>query len=145
MLRFLLVGCLNTLVGVTVMYGLYQAGVGYWVASAGNVLIGGICSFVMNRNWTFRSKGHVGKQAVWFCLEQLVCYVMAYGLARPFIGWLLQNLTKSWQERISMAFGMLLFVLLNYGLQRNFVFYRKGEIEDGRAGKRNTDDGEKGR
>lgn len=85
MLRFLLVGCLNTLVGVTVMYGLYQAGAGYWAASAGNVLIGGICSFVMNRNWTFRSKGHVGKQAVWFCLEQLVCYVMAYGLARPFI------------------------------------------------------------
>lgn len=128
--RFLLVGGLNTVVGMLVMAGLYWAGAGYWVSSAGNVLAGGVCSFVLNRNWTFRSKGHVGRQAVWFCLEQLVCYVTAYGLSRPFIGWLLQDLTKSWQERISMTFGMLLFVLLNYELQRNFVFRRKGTIVD---------------
>ena len=132
--RFLLVGGLNTVVGMFVMAGLYWAGAGYWVSSAGNVLAGGVCSFFLNRNWTFRAHGSVFWQAVWFCLEQLICYLIAYGIARPLIEFLLQTE----QEVLSLVLGMVLFPVLNYGLQRNFVFRRKGEDEDDRAGKKGS-------
>ena len=45
MLRFLLVGVVNTLVGAGIMFLLYNlAGCSYWLSSAANYIVGGVVS-----------------------------------------------------------------------------------------------------
>ena len=60
--RFLIVGCINTLVGYGVMFGLYNlAGLhrwgdlGFWLSSAANYVIGSIVSYFLNKHFTFRN------------------------------------------------------------------------------------------
>ena len=61
--RFILVGCVNTLVGYGVMFGLYNlAGLhtwgdaGYWISSAANYIVGSVVSFFLNKHSTFRNR-----------------------------------------------------------------------------------------
>ena len=56
MFRFLLVGCVNTLVGACIMFGLYNlAHWSYWAASAANYTLTSILSYFLNKYFTFRS------------------------------------------------------------------------------------------
>lgn len=46
LLKFLLVGVINTLVGTAIMFGLYNlAGASYWLSSAANYVLTSILSF----------------------------------------------------------------------------------------------------
>ena len=64
MLRFLLVGVVNTLVGAGIMFLLYNlAGCSYWLSSAANYIVGGIVSFCLNKYFTFQSKTREWSQA----------------------------------------------------------------------------------
>ena len=48
MLRFLLVGVVNTLVGAGIMFLLYNlAGCSYWLSSAANYIVGGVVSYFL--------------------------------------------------------------------------------------------------
>ena len=94
--RFLLVGVANTLVGFGVMFGLYNlAGLhawgdtGYWISSAGNYVAGSIVSFFLNKHFTFRNREKGGKVVLRFVLNISVCYLLAYGLAKPAVRWAL--------------------------------------------------------
>ena len=50
MLRFLLVGVVNTLVGAGIMFLLYNlAGCSYWLSSAANYIVGGVVSYFLNK------------------------------------------------------------------------------------------------
>ena len=50
MLKFLLVGMVNTLVGAGTMFLLYNAAnCSYWFASAANYAAGGVVSFFLNK------------------------------------------------------------------------------------------------
>ena len=52
LLRFLLVGGINTLVGSAIMFGLYHfAGAGYWLSSAVNHLLTSILSYFLNKHF----------------------------------------------------------------------------------------------
>ena len=54
-LKFLLVGVVNTLIGTGTMFLLYNlAHCSYWVSSAANYVVGGIVSFFLNKYFTFR-------------------------------------------------------------------------------------------
>lgn len=56
-LRFALVGVVNTLVGLAVIFGLmFFFGIGPGVANALGYAIGLLISFVLNRLWTFKSR-----------------------------------------------------------------------------------------
>ena len=58
MLRFLLVGVVNTLIGAGLMFLLYNvANCSYWLSSAVNYVVGGIVSFFLNKYFTFENKG----------------------------------------------------------------------------------------
>ena len=88
--RFIIVGCINTLVGYGVMFGLYNlAGLhtwgdrGYWISSAANYVVGSIVSYVLNKHFTFRNREKGAGVVVRFILNITVCYLLAYGLARP--------------------------------------------------------------
>ena len=129
--RFLAVGVVNTLVGYGVMFGLYNlAGLhrwgdrGYWISSAANYVVGSIVSFFLNKHFTFRSREKGAGVVARFVINISVCYLLAYVLAKPAVGWALggMGLSAQLQGNLTMLFGSGLFVLFNYLGQRFFAF-----------------------
>ena len=129
--RFIVVGVINTLVGYGVMFGLYNlAGLhlwgdtGYWISSAANYVVGSIVSFFLNKHFTFRSREKGAGVVIRFLVNISVCYLLAYGLAKPAVSWALggMGLSEQLQGNLTMLFGSGLFVLLNYFGQRFFAF-----------------------
>ena len=132
--RFLAVGVVNTLVGYGVMFGLYNlAGLhawgeaGYWISSAANYLVGSVVSFFLNKHFTFRNQEKGAGVVLRFVVNISVCWLLAYGLAQPAMGWLLGglNLSQQLQGNLTMLAGSGLFVILNYFGQRLFAFRTK--------------------
>lgn len=134
MFRFLLVGVVNTLVGCGVMFGLYNmAGLhawgdaGYWLSSAANYVAGSVVSFFLNKRFTFQNQEKGPGVVLRFVLNISVCYLLAYGLARPAVSLVLGSLPLSEQLRgnLTMLAGSGLFVVLNYFGQRFFAFRQR--------------------
>ena len=74
MLRFLLVGVVNTLVGAGIMFLLYNlAGCSYWLSSAANYIVGGVVSYFLNKYYTFKNTERSWKQVLRFALNVAVC------------------------------------------------------------------------
>lgn len=122
-IKFILVGIVNTLFGTAIMFGLYNlAGCSYWISSAANYFFGSILSFFLNKNFTFQNKESLSKTVPRFVLNILVCYLLAYGIAKPTVLYLLQGYSITIQENIAMLVGMCLFVGFNYLGQRYFAF-----------------------
>jgi len=78
--RYLLIGVLNTLFGMTVIVGLH-AGVGLNLTAANAIGYGlGLSlSYVLNRTWTFRHAGSAGKSVLLFAAT--VAFAFAINLA----------------------------------------------------------------
>ena len=123
LLKFLLVGVFNTLLGMAIMFGLYNlAGFSYWTSSAANYIIGSILSYILNKHFTFRNTSRSWKPVVKFILNIAVCYLLAYGIAKPLTMWALRSFSASIQDNIAMLVGLCLFTGLNYFGQRFFAF-----------------------
>ena len=147
LVRFILVGAVNTLVGTGTMFLLYNcipwsvpegSNLPYWVSTAANYVVGSIVSFFLNKHFTFRNreKGSgvvirfVVNISVWgevwrFTVNILLCYGIAYGVARPLVRWALTGAAQTVQDNVAMLAGMVLFVFLNYFGQRFFAFRKK--------------------
>ena len=130
-LSFGIIGVLNTLLGTAVMFGLYNLlGVDYWISSAANYVIGSIFSFFMNKRFTFKVKNNDKGYIIRFIIIILLCYLLAYGLAKKGVSLALANtpnMSLQAKDNISMAVGMVLFVVLNYCGQKFFVFRKEAE------------------
>ena len=123
LLRFLIVGVINTLVGTAIMFGLYNlAHCTYWFSSAANYTLTSILSFFLNKYFTFRNKEQSLAQVLRFVLNIAVCYGLAYGIAKPLCRLMLANSSTSLRDNVSMFVGMVLFTGLNYLGQRLFAF-----------------------
>ena len=123
LLRFLIVGVINTLVGTAIMFGLYNlAHCSYWVSSAANYILTSILSFFLNKYFTFRNKDQSLRQVLRFAINIAVCYGLAYGIAKPLCRALLASASVSVRDNVSMLVGMVLFTGLNYLGQRFFAF-----------------------
>ena len=121
--KFILVGVINTAVGTGVMFACYNLlHFGYWFSSAANYVIGSIVSYFLNKNFTFQNKSKGWKVIAKFVLNITVCYLIAYGLARPLMRRILSGAPVNIQENGAMLVGMVLFVGLNYLGQRFFAF-----------------------
>lgn len=122
-LRFIIVGCINTVVGSTIMFICYNLlHFGYWTSSALNCILASILSYFLNKHFTFQSKEKGSKSAFKFALNISCCYLAAYGIAKPFTRFVLRELETSLHQNIAMLVGMCLFTLINYLGQRFFVF-----------------------
>lgn len=123
LIKFLLVGLINTAVGTAIMFFLYNlAGFAYWPATAANYICGGIVSYILNKSLTFQNKKNSKTQFVKFGVTILVCWAVAYAVAKPMVVWVLSEYPLRIQENISMLVGMCLYTGLNYVGQRFFVF-----------------------
>lgn len=122
-LKFLAVGVINTLVGTGLMFVLYNIFfVNYWISSASNYIVGSIVSYFLNKYFTFQNKERSARQILRFVINITLCYLVAYGLAKPAVSFVLSGMNEKVQGNCSMLIGMCLFVGLNYLGQRFFVF-----------------------
>ena len=103
--KFLLVGVVNTLAGM-----------------AANYVLTSILSFFLNKHFTFQSRDRGAGQAVRFAANIAVCYLIAYGIAKPLCLRLLSGAAVSTRDNVAMLVGMVLFTGLNYLGQRFFAF-----------------------
>ena len=127
-LKFILVGIINTLIGTAVMFLCYNAfHCSYWFSSAMNYVVGSIMSYFLNKYFTFQNKERSWKIVAKFIINITICYLIAYGAAKPLVACLLTNQTITIQENGAMLVGMVLFVILNYIGQRFFAF-KKTEL-----------------
>ncbi|MEL3908175.1 MAG: GtrA family protein [Treponemataceae bacterium] len=123
LVKFLLVGIINTLVGSGTMFLLYNlAHCSYWVSSACNYIVGGIVSFFLNKHFTFQNTEKSFRQFLFFAINIAVCYFIAYGLAKWAVYAIFSSLEKNIKENIALAGGMVLYTVLNYFAQRFIVF-----------------------
>jgi len=121
--KFVMVGVVNTVVGTSIMFIFYNVfHLSYWVSSASNYFFGSICSYLLNKHFTFQYHEKGFKSLIRFTINILVCYLLAYGIAKPFIRWIFSGFNDTIQDNISMALGMCLFVVFNYLGQRFFAF-----------------------
>lgn len=129
-LKYILVGIVNTLVGSAVMFLCYNAlRCSYWFSSAMNYIVGSVVSYFLNKHFTFQNKERSWKIVVRFIVNIVVCYLIAYGVAKPLVAQLLASQTVKIQENGAMLVGMALFIILNYIGQRFFAF-RKSASDD---------------
>jgi putative flippase GtrA len=127
-LKFVLVGVINTIVGTAVMFLCYNAfHCSYWFSSAMNYVIGSIVSYFLNKYFTFQNKERSWKIVAKFIINITICYLAAYGLAKPLVAHVLSGQTVNIQENGGMLVGMVLFVILNYLGQRFFTFKKREE------------------
>ena len=125
-LKFILVGIVNTLVGTGVMFLLYNVfHTGYWIASVSNYIVGSVVSYFLNKYFTFQNKEKSVRMVILFILNISICYLLAYGLAKPCAMALLSGVSQGIQENVAMLIGMGLFIILNYFGQRFLVFKKK--------------------
>ena len=124
--RFVLVGIVNTLFGTTIMFTFYNVfHFGYWFSSASNYFLGSILSYFLNKNFTFQNKENSVGVVIRFAVNIAACYLIAYGMARPLIRFLLTGVSQSIADNASMVLGMGLFVVMNYLSQRFLTFRNK--------------------
>lgn len=123
LIKFAGVGVVNTIVGATLMFGLYNlAGASYWLSSLANYVLTSILSYFLNKKFTFGHKGDIKGSFFRFVINIAVCYLVAYGIAKPITLIVLGGFSIRIQENIAMLVGMCLFTGLNYIGQRLFVF-----------------------
>ncbi|MBO5670314.1 MAG: GtrA family protein [Clostridia bacterium] len=126
LLKFLLVGGINTVVGLGIelfMYNVLLCGV--WVSSATNYVLTSILSFFLNKYFTFRSQERSWREVLRFALNIAVCYLLAHGIAVPLMDWLLRGADETLRGNVTLLTGMCLFTGLNYLGQRFFAFAEK--------------------
>ena len=126
LLKFLLVGGINTVVGLGIelfMYNVLLCGV--WVSSATNYVLTSILSFFLNKHFTFRSQERSWREVLRFALNIAVCYLLAHGIAVPLMDWLLRGADETLRGNVTLLTGMCLFTGLNYLGQRFFAFAEK--------------------
>ena len=122
-IRFIIVGVINTVFGTTIMFVFYNVfHLNYWISSASNYFFGSILSFFLNKYYTFQYKERDWASVIKFIITIVVCYFIAYGIAKPLMRHLLKATTQNIQENVAMLVGLVLFTLLNYFGQRFFAF-----------------------
>lgn len=122
-LKFICVGVINTLVGTGVMFLAYNIwGLGYWISSAANYVVGSIVSYILNKYFTFKNTAKDKKTIIRFVINIAACYLIAYGLAKPLVSRVLHQYPINIRDNMSMLVGMGLFVVLNYLSQRYLTF-----------------------
>ena len=132
--KFIMVGILNTIVGMGLQFLLFNLfGLDEWVSAIMGYVLGSIFSYFLNKYFTFKNKEKGWKPVVKFALNIAVCYGLAYGIAIPLTKWICvaNSFTMfgwtvdKFAGNVSMLVGSCLFVAFNYIGQRFFAFKEK--------------------
>lgn len=139
-IHFGMVGVINTLMGWGIMAVLYNLiHMNYWLSSGISYFIGSVFSYHANAKLTFKVE-EKDKWLPWrFALNIIVCYLIAFSVAKPFTARVLDAIGLSSGGRISvvlleniaMICGMCIFIVMNFFGQKLFVFRKtKGKKDE---------------
>jgi len=123
--RFLIVGLINTLVGLSIMYVLYHlANQSYWLSTFIGNSVGAVVSFILNRSFTFKSNGSIQKSIMKFLLVILCCYFISYHLGTLLVDWSMKEMDYaiSFQTDLAILLSTAIYTITNYICQKQFVF-----------------------
>lgn len=130
--KFILVGMINTMVGMGAMYLYYNLiNDNKLIAFTINIVFGSTVSYFLNKNFTFKKKGETGSSIIKFIANIVACYIISYGVADVLVPHILTGLSKTVLDNISMFISSCLFVACNYVGQRFFVF-KKSKAAEGK-------------
>lgn len=105
--RFALVGVLNTLVTLFVIFFCKSMlGVNDYVSNALGYLAGVLNSFVWNRQWVFHSAGNLKQEMALFFVGFALCYCVQFAIV-----W---SINQSWFG--DMEYDLGFFVISGYGI-----------------------------
>ncbi len=126
LLKFLLVGVVNTLVGDGLSFLLINVtDIGMWWATAVPTTVASVMSYFLNKHFTFKNTERGWRPALRFGLNIAACYLLAYGIAIPLMQWALSGAAAALRDNIAKLTGMCLFTGFNYLGQRLFAFREK--------------------
>ena len=126
LMHFGIIGVFNTLLGmvlIMVFYNIWHWN--YWVASGTSYVIG------------FHVEGNSWQSILRFAANIAVCYLLAYGIAKPLVKSLMNGLfpgvarqigdmihmeAYAVEENVAILVGMGLFIIFNFIGQKFFVF-----------------------
>lgn len=130
--RFIMVGVVNTLVGLSVMYLLLHGfGLSYWISTFLGNSVGACVSFFLNRRYTFRSDVSVLQGLLRFIVVILVCYFISYSIGENTVKWLLNNndmITSKVKTDLAVLISTFLYTMLNYLSQKLLVFHKRRSL-----------------
>jgi putative flippase GtrA len=125
LVRFVLVGVVNTCIGLAIMFVLLNAaGFSYWLATFTGNAVGAFVSFTLNRAFTFKSTVSYQKGLPAFLVIILLCYFISYFLSEKLGMWLSQSaiISPGMEENTSVLMGSVLYTISNYLGQKYVVF-----------------------
>jgi putative flippase GtrA len=125
--RFLLVGVINTIIGLSIMFILLNLmGWSYWLATFLGNGIGAGVSYILNRSFTFNSNVNGSKGIPKFFLVILSCYFLSYfigGLVAGSINLSSQPFSFISKDELAVLIGTILYTVTNY-LGQKFIVFR---------------------
>ena len=117
MVRFLVVGVANALVGLTVIFAAKALlAFGDVAANATGYGVGLTVSFVLNKSWTFNHKGEILASAVRFLGVFAVAYTINLTIVLALIDWAQVN------AYLAHALGMPCYTVAFFLLSKHFAF-----------------------
>jgi putative flippase GtrA len=122
--RFALVGAINTIAGLTVTFILLNGlHMDYWISTFTGNTLGAAVSFLLNRNFTFKSSTPFGKGALRFTAVILVSYFSSYSLSDCLINYINADLYNTFSpNEASVMLGAIFYTVSNYIGQKYIVF-----------------------
>ena len=117
-IRFLIVGCLNTIVGFSlIFFFLNVLEAGYFLSTIIGYAISSVISFLLNRSYTFRHQGRIVVSYLKFIIVFAISYILSYVGGRVFIHLLEKNIIFQdvhLLQNLSIVFGAGVYLLSNY-------------------------------
>jgi putative flippase GtrA len=124
--RFLLVGALNTCVGLSISFAMLNVfGLNYWTSTFVGNTVGAVVSYVLNRRFTFRSAAAIGSSSLKFAIVVIGCYFVSYGAG---LRWtsaalsLVMDKSSPFVHNAAILAGNGLYMITNYVGHRYFTF-----------------------
>lgn len=127
-IRFLFVGIINTLIGLGTIYFLYNfVNLNYWSSTALGNILGGICSFFLNKSFTFKVSVWQLGQLYRFATVTIISYFSSYYLGYLLILFVQQVhlegiLSFVGTDNISILLASGLYTIFNYFGHKNYTF-----------------------
>ncbi|WP_191565646.1 GtrA family protein [Metabacillus idriensis] len=125
-IKFILVGMMNTAVGLSAIFLLLNVfHISYWMSTFGGNVIGAAVSFAFNRSFTFSSNASIRKSIPRFAAVVGVCYFVSFSggeVAADFVYKMILQTYLMTQDMLAVLLGTGIYTVLNFLGQRYFVF-----------------------
>ncbi|WP_373568833.1 GtrA family protein [Paenibacillus alvei] len=143
--RYAIVGVINTCIGLGLIYALmHLAGWAHFEATFVGNTIGVLCSYILNRRFTFQYEGAQLRSFIRFLVISLLCYAAAYVLLHPafsaLVTSLFGSLPLSWQQSLIVLGEAGAYTVTSFVLHRLITFAASSSVSDNTARSRQAND-----